>query len=55
MGLFDKIFFDGVESKVTQRHLVHPAKAAKQMAATACDGYLSDDEARVFERWHCLG
>lgn len=46
MGLFDKIFFGGVQSKVTEALSPAEAFAAITLAATACDGYLSDDEAR---------
>lgn len=45
MGLFDKIFFGGVQSKVTEALSPAEAFAAITLAATACDGYLSDDEA----------
>lgn len=46
MSIFDKIFFGGVQSKVTDTLSSAEAFAAITLAATACDGYLSDDEAR---------
>lgn len=44
MGLFDKVF--GVQSKIEETFSPAEAFAAIALAATASDGYLSDDEAR---------
>jgi tellurite resistance protein len=44
MGLFDKVF--GAQSQVQEQFTPAEAFAAITLAATASDGYLSDEEAR---------
>jgi hypothetical protein len=39
IGLFDQIFFGGVQSKVTEPLSPAMAFAAISLAAKACDGY----------------
>jgi uncharacterized membrane protein YebE (DUF533 family) len=46
MGLLDKIFFGGIKNKAAEELSSAEAFAAIALAAAACDGYLSDDEAR---------